>query len=216
MFPPWSNGESCEGRRQRILDCRPGQAFTLIAMSRRIEAAQEPLGRHLGSAQALELRERAHALIPGGAHTYAKGDDQFPELAPALIARGAGCRVWDTDGNEFIEYGMGLRAVTLGHALSGGRRGRAPPDAARHELHAAGADRARGGRGACWTSSRRPRWSSSARTARRRTRPRSRSRAPTPAAISSRSAPTTRSSPTTTGSSARLRCPPASRRRSGT
>jgi len=24
--------------------------------------------------------------------------------------------VWDLDGNEFIEYGMGLRAVTLGHA----------------------------------------------------------------------------------------------------
>src|SRR5262249_11396263 len=24
--------------------------------------------------------------------------------------------VWDADGNEFIEYGMGLRAVTLGHA----------------------------------------------------------------------------------------------------
>jgi glutamate-1-semialdehyde 2,1-aminomutase len=30
--------------------------------------------------------------------------------------RGEGCHVWDADGNEFIEYGMGLRAVTLGHA----------------------------------------------------------------------------------------------------
>ena len=28
------------------------------------------------------LQARAHAVIPGGAHTYAKGDDQFPELAP--------------------------------------------------------------------------------------------------------------------------------------
>lgn len=62
------------------------------------------------------LREIAHRLIPGGAHTYAKGDDQFPELAPGFIARGQGCHVWDVDGNEFIEYGMGLRAVTLGHA----------------------------------------------------------------------------------------------------
>jgi glutamate-1-semialdehyde 2,1-aminomutase len=33
------------------------------------------------------------------------------------MARGAGCHVWDVDGNEFIEYGMGLRAVTLGHAF---------------------------------------------------------------------------------------------------
>jgi glutamate-1-semialdehyde 2,1-aminomutase len=62
------------------------------------------------------LRRRAHAAIPGGAHTYAKGDDQYPVEAPGFIAKGLGCHVWDTDGNEFIEYGMGLRAVSLGHA----------------------------------------------------------------------------------------------------
>jgi glutamate-1-semialdehyde 2,1-aminomutase len=62
------------------------------------------------------LQQKSHALIPGGAHTYAKGDDQYPEHAPGFIARGEGCHVWDIDGNEFIEYGMGLRAVTLGHA----------------------------------------------------------------------------------------------------
>lgn len=61
------------------------------------------------------LSRKAHSLIPGGAHTYAKGDDQYPIQAPCFIARGEGCRVWDIDGNEFIEYGMGLRAVTLGH-----------------------------------------------------------------------------------------------------
>jgi len=64
-----------------------------------------------------KLKPRAHSLIPGGAHTYAKGDDQYPEQAPSFIARGKGCHVWDVDGNEFIEYGMGLRAVTLGHAF---------------------------------------------------------------------------------------------------
>lgn len=63
------------------------------------------------------LKTRAHDLIPGGAHTYAKGDDQFPEQAPGFIVRGKGCHSWDVDGNEFIEYGMGLRAVTLGHAF---------------------------------------------------------------------------------------------------
>jgi glutamate-1-semialdehyde 2,1-aminomutase len=62
------------------------------------------------------LRQRAHAVIPGGAHTYAKGDDQYPEDAPGFIARGLGSHVWDVDGNEFIEYGSGLRSVTLGHA----------------------------------------------------------------------------------------------------
>ena len=63
-----------------------------------------------------ERQTRAHSLIPGGAHTYAKGDDQYPLLAPGFVTRGDGCHVWDVDGNEFIEYGMGLRAVTLGHS----------------------------------------------------------------------------------------------------
>jgi glutamate-1-semialdehyde 2,1-aminomutase len=62
------------------------------------------------------LQQQSHKLIPGGAHTYAKGDDQYPEQSPAFLVRGQGCHVWDVDGNEFIEYGMGLRAVTLGHA----------------------------------------------------------------------------------------------------
>jgi glutamate-1-semialdehyde 2,1-aminomutase len=62
------------------------------------------------------LQQKSHSLIPGGCHTYAKGDDQYPLHAPGFIVKGKGCRVWDVDGNEFIEYGMGLRSVTLGHA----------------------------------------------------------------------------------------------------
>jgi glutamate-1-semialdehyde 2,1-aminomutase len=64
------------------------------------------------------LKKKSHALIPGGCHTYAKGDDQYPELSPGFIVKGKGCHVWDADGNEFIEYGMGLRSVTLGHSFS--------------------------------------------------------------------------------------------------
>jgi glutamate-1-semialdehyde 2,1-aminomutase len=67
-------------------------------------------------AQSKELEDKFHALIPGGSHTYAKGNDQYPEGAAPYIIRGQGCHVWDVDGNEFIEYGMGLRSVTLGHA----------------------------------------------------------------------------------------------------
>ena len=59
----------------------------------------------------------AHALIPGGSHTYAKGDDQYPENMAPIIDRGAGCRVWDIDGNEFVEFGSGLRSATLGHGF---------------------------------------------------------------------------------------------------
>ncbi|TPK72260.1 glutamate-1-semialdehyde 2,1-aminomutase [Mesorhizobium sp. B2-4-18] len=62
------------------------------------------------------LQERGRELIPGGSHTYAKGEDQYPVLAPGFIERGLGCHVWDVDGNQYIEYGMGNRSVGLGHA----------------------------------------------------------------------------------------------------
>jgi glutamate-1-semialdehyde 2,1-aminomutase len=60
--------------------------------------------------------ERLAAVVPGGGHTYAKGSDQFPAFSPGVLSHGRGSHVWDLDGNEFIEYGMGLRAVGLGHA----------------------------------------------------------------------------------------------------
>jgi glutamate-1-semialdehyde 2,1-aminomutase len=56
-----------------------------------------------------------HDLIPGGAHTYSKGDDQFPANAPAAITHGKGARVWDPDGNEYIDCSMGLTSVSIGH-----------------------------------------------------------------------------------------------------
>ena len=61
-------------------------------------------------------RSKIHSLIPGGAHTYSKGDDQFPELSPAAISHGKGAHVWDIDGNKFLDCSMGLTSVSLGHA----------------------------------------------------------------------------------------------------
>jgi glutamate-1-semialdehyde 2,1-aminomutase len=55
-------------------------------------------------------------LIPGGGHTYSKGPDQFPANAPATIVRGAGARVLGSDGRWYIDWGMGLTSVALGHA----------------------------------------------------------------------------------------------------
>ncbi|WP_402467102.1 glutamate-1-semialdehyde 2,1-aminomutase [Isoptericola aurantiacus] len=60
-------------------------------------------------------QRRLHELVPGGAHTYARGSDQYPEHMAPVLVRGDGARVQDLDGNWFVEYGMGLRAVTLGH-----------------------------------------------------------------------------------------------------
>jgi glutamate-1-semialdehyde 2,1-aminomutase len=60
--------------------------------------------------------DRLNNVIPGGAHTYSRGDDQFPSTAPQILTRGEGAYVWDPDGRRFLDYGMGLRAVTLGYA----------------------------------------------------------------------------------------------------
>ena len=65
-----------------------------------------------------QYRKAIHQLIPGGAHTYSKGDDQFPENAPAAISHGKGAYVWDVDGNKFLDCSMGLTSVSLGHAYT--------------------------------------------------------------------------------------------------
>lgn len=62
-----------------------------------------------------EAQRRLHHLVPGGAHTYARGSDQYPEHMTPVLVRGSGARVVDVDGNWYVEYGMGLRSVTLGH-----------------------------------------------------------------------------------------------------
>ena len=63
-----------------------------------------------------DYSDRLHSVIPGGAHTYSRGDDQFPAIAPPILARGKGAYVWDADGRRYLDYGMGLRAVTIGYA----------------------------------------------------------------------------------------------------
>lgn len=64
----------------------------------------------------MNYQERLLNSIPGGAHTYSRGFDQFPANAPQILERGEGAYVWDPDGNRFLDYGMALRAVTLGYA----------------------------------------------------------------------------------------------------
>lgn len=61
-------------------------------------------------------RAQVHDAIAGGAHTYSKGDDQFPIRSPAAITRGKGGRVWDPDDNQYVDVALGLGSINLGHA----------------------------------------------------------------------------------------------------
>ncbi len=59
--------------------------------------------------------QRLHKVIPGGAHTYSRGDDQFPANAPSILERGEGAYVYSPEGNKYLDYGMGLRSVNVGY-----------------------------------------------------------------------------------------------------
>jgi glutamate-1-semialdehyde aminotransferase len=56
-------------------------------------------------------------VIPGCAQTFSKAPFQYvQEISPLFLQRGKGCRVWDVDGNEFIDYVQGLLPNILGYA----------------------------------------------------------------------------------------------------
>lgn len=62
------------------------------------------------------LWDRARGLIPAGTQTLAKGPTQFSEgVAPKYLVRGRGARVWDVDGNEYLDYNMAIGPVILGY-----------------------------------------------------------------------------------------------------
>jgi glutamate-1-semialdehyde 2,1-aminomutase len=63
----------------------------------------------------MSYKERLHKVIPGGAHTYSRGDDQFPTNAPEILISGEGAWVTDANGNKYLDYGMGLRSVNIGY-----------------------------------------------------------------------------------------------------
>jgi glutamate-1-semialdehyde 2,1-aminomutase len=56
-------------------------------------------------------------LIPGGAHTYSKGSDQFPANAPDYLERGEGAWVWDDRERKYLDWTMGLRSMGLGYGV---------------------------------------------------------------------------------------------------
>ena len=63
-----------------------------------------------------DLLERALKTIPLGSQTFSKSKTQYPMgVSPFFIQRGKGSRVWDVDGNEYIDFINSLAAITLGY-----------------------------------------------------------------------------------------------------
>lgn len=66
-------------------------------------------------AESEALLERARRVVPGGIHGH-----QTPRMVvggsyPYFFARGEGCRIWDVDGNEFIDLMCSYGPIVLGH-----------------------------------------------------------------------------------------------------
>ncbi|NMC57851.1 MAG: aminotransferase class III-fold pyridoxal phosphate-dependent enzyme [Candidatus Methanofastidiosa archaeon] len=64
-----------------------------------------------------KLYKRSQGLIPCNTQTMAKGPTQYVDgVAPKYLVKGKGARVWDVDGNEYIDYNMGIGPISLGYA----------------------------------------------------------------------------------------------------
>jgi glutamate-1-semialdehyde 2,1-aminomutase len=65
-----------------------------------------------------QLYERAKKIIPGGTQLLSKRPEMFaPDIWPAYYSKASGCKVWDMDGNEYMDMSiMGIGANILGYA----------------------------------------------------------------------------------------------------
>ena len=64
-----------------------------------------------------EYYNRALGLIPSVTQTLAKGPSQYVDgVAPKYLIKGKGSHVWDVDGNEYIDYNMGIGPLILGYS----------------------------------------------------------------------------------------------------
>lgn len=74
-----------------------------------------PLGIPIQWNDTMNYRQRLQKVIPAGCHTYSRGSRQFPSNAPQILSRGKGAYVYDDQGVQFLDYGMGLRSVSCGY-----------------------------------------------------------------------------------------------------
>jgi glutamate-1-semialdehyde 2,1-aminomutase len=66
--------------------------------------------------QSQRYLERAERTIPLGSQTFSKSRTQFPYgVSPYFVTRARGSRIWDVDGNEYIDFINSLASVTLGY-----------------------------------------------------------------------------------------------------
>lgn len=96
---------------RKVLDLHNSQP-QLFAANQQIMRNE---GAIMGTGQ--KLWKRAKNVIPGGNMLLSKRAEMFlPDQWPTYFSKAKGCRVWDLDGNEFIDMSiMGIGTNTLGY-----------------------------------------------------------------------------------------------------
>ena len=60
--------------------------------------------------------ERALQVIPLGSQTFSKSKTTLPfGISPYFVDKGIGSKIWDIDGNEYIDFVSALCSITLGY-----------------------------------------------------------------------------------------------------
>ena len=68
------------------------------------------------AARSWQAFQESRRYLAGGSSTNSKAP-VMEGVEPAQIVRGLGCRVWDLDGNEYIDFRNGLGPISLGYAV---------------------------------------------------------------------------------------------------
>jgi glutamate-1-semialdehyde aminotransferase/spore coat polysaccharide biosynthesis protein SpsF (cytidylyltransferase family) len=108
-----SDANVFSGLRRHCTELNPGMIKSLMddpVSNHRVRPASRSVGKSLAQL------DRAKKVIPGASQTFSKQYTQHVVgSSPLFLERGEGARVWDLDGNVYIDYVMGLLPVILGH-----------------------------------------------------------------------------------------------------
>jgi glutamate-1-semialdehyde 2,1-aminomutase len=67
--------------------------------------------------RSLEIYNRAEKLIPGVSQLLSRRPSRWAlGVSPIYAKRAKGCRIWDVDGNEYIDWMSGVGPIILGYA----------------------------------------------------------------------------------------------------
>jgi len=107
----WMDGVGALTRDPFLLSINAGHS---INEGTERDLGEGPGKRHFEKSNA--YFERAAKTIPLATQTFSKSYQQWAKgVTPLFIERGRGCRVWDLDGNSYLDYILGLLPVILGH-----------------------------------------------------------------------------------------------------